>query len=80
VTFSFHHGTNNIKDVHKLTNIYNPPAQGNFCYEKGTAVKPLTVEDYNRHVGDVDKGDRMANSYTIGCITWKWTKKLFSRL
>jgi len=34
----------------------------------------------NRHMGYVDKGDRMANSYSINRITWKWTKKLFFHL
>ena len=27
-----------------------------------------------------DKGDRMANSYSISCRTFKWTKKLFFHL
>jgi hypothetical protein len=25
----------------------------------------------------IDKRDRMANSYSMNCRTWKWTKKLF---
>ena len=35
---------------------------------------------YNRHMGYVDKGDRMVNSYSINRRTWKWTKKLFFHL
>ena len=31
-------------------------------------------------MGYVDKGDRMANSYSINRRTWKWTKKLFFHL
>jgi len=31
-------------------------------------------------MGYVDKGDRMANSYSINSRTWKWTKKLFFNL
>jgi len=31
-------------------------------------------------MGYVDKGDRMTNSYSINCRTWKWTKKLFFHL
>jgi hypothetical protein len=31
-------------------------------------------------MGYVDKGDRMANSSSINCRTWKWTKKLFFHL
>jgi len=34
------------------------------------------VADYNRHMGYVDKGDRMTETYSINCRTWKWTKKL----
>jgi len=34
------------------------------------------VADYNRHMGYVDKGDRMAETYSINCRTWKWTKIL----
>jgi hypothetical protein len=36
------------------------------------------LEDYNHHMGYVDKGDRMANSYSISHQTRKWTQKLFS--
>jgi len=63
-----------------LTNIHDPPAEGNFCNNNGKAIKPQIVADYNRHMGYVDKGDRMANSYSINCRTWKWTKKLFFQL
>jgi hypothetical protein len=52
------------RDVYMLTNIHNPPAEGNFCDESGNALKPAIVADYNRHMGYVDKGDRMANSYS----------------
>ena len=38
------------------------------------------MADYNRHMGYVDKGDRMANSCSIDRRTWKWTKKLFFHL
>jgi hypothetical protein len=38
------------------------------------------VAGYNRHMGYVDKGDRLANSYYINRRTWKWTKKLFFNL
>jgi hypothetical protein len=52
-------------DVHMFINIHNPSAEGNFCDEKGNTIKPLIVEDYNRHMGYVDKGDRMASNYSI---------------
>ena len=63
-----------------LTNIHDPPSEGNFWDEHGNAIKPAIVADYNRHMGYVDKADRMANSYTASRRTWKWTKKLFFHL
>jgi len=48
-----------------LTNIHSAPAEGNFCNEGGKAIKPQIAMDYNHHMGYVDKGDRMANSYSI---------------
>jgi len=68
------------RDVRILTNIHDPPAEGNFCNNNGKTIKPQIVADYNRHMGYVDKGDRMANSYFINRRTWKWTKKLFFHL
>jgi hypothetical protein len=38
-------------------------------------IKPDTVADYNRHKGYVDKGQSIANSYSISHRTWKWAKK-----
>jgi hypothetical protein len=63
-----------------LTDIHNAPAEGNYCNERGKAINPLIVVDYNRHMGYVDKGDRMTNSYSISRRTFKWTKKLFFHL
>ena len=63
-----------------LTNIYNDPAEGNFCNEGGKAIKLQIVMDYNHHKGYVDKGDRKANSYSISQHTLEWTKKLFFQL
>ena len=63
-----------------LMNIHSSPAEGNFCNEGGKAIKPQIVTDYNQHMGYVDKGDRMANSYSISRCTFKWTKKLFFHL
>jgi hypothetical protein len=57
--------------------MHDPPAEGNFCDEHGNAIKPTTVGDYNRHMGYAEKSDRMSNSYSISCQTWKRTKKLF---
>ena len=68
------------RDICMLTNIHNGPAEGNFCTEGGKTIKPQIVVDYNNHMGYVDKGDRMANSYSISRRTFKWTKKLFFHL
>ena len=68
------------RDVCLLTNIHDPPIEGNYRYEHGTAIKLAVVADYNRQVGRVDTADRMADSYTASCRTWKWTKKLFFHL
>jgi len=64
------------RDVCMLTNIHSAPAEGNFCNEGGKPIKLQIVMDYNRHMGYVDKGDRMANSYYISRRTFKWTKKI----
>ena len=47
---------------------------------RGKAIKPQIVMDYNHHMGYVDKGDRMANSYSTSRRTFEWTKKLFFHL
>jgi hypothetical protein len=67
-------------DVNILTNIHDPPAEGNFHGSNGKAIKPQIVADYNCQMDYVDKGDRMANLYSINCHTWNWTKKLFFHL
>ena len=68
------------RDVYVLTNMHTPPGEGNFYDESGHAVKPHVTEDYNAHMGYVDKSDRMANSNGTARRTWKWTKKLFFHL
>jgi hypothetical protein len=65
------------RKVRVLGNIHDPPAEGNFCDNNGKAIKPQIVVDYNRHMGYVDKGYRMTETYSINRRTWKWTKKLF---
>jgi hypothetical protein len=53
--------------------MHTPPLNGNFRDEAGHTVKSHVVEDYNAHMGFVDKSDRMVNSYGIARRTWKWT-------
>ena len=43
-------------------------------------LKLQIVIDYNCHMGYMDKGDRMADSYSISHRTFKWTNKLFFHL
>jgi hypothetical protein len=50
------------RDVHMLTNMHNPPAEGNFCDGNWKAQKPAVVENYSRPLGCVGKGDRIANT------------------
>lgn len=61
-------------NVNVLKNLHSPPLEGNFCDEHGKAMKPAIIQDYNRHMGYVDKSDCMTNSYSISVQTWKWTK------
>jgi len=63
-----------------LTNIHDPPREGNYQDEHRNAIKPTIVADYNRHMGHVDNADRMANSYTASRRTWKWTTRFFFHL
>ena len=42
--------------------IHDPPSEGNFRDEHGNAIKPAIVSNYNRHMGYVDKTDRMASA------------------
>ena len=68
------------RDVRILTNMHDVPEEGNSWDNNGKAIKPQIVTVFNRHMGYVHKGDRMANSYSINRRTWKWTKKLFFRV
>jgi len=34
-----------------LMNMHCPPAEGNFCDEHGNTLKPVTMQDYNKHMG-----------------------------
>jgi len=62
------------RDICILTNIHSAPVEGNFWNEGGKAIKPQIVMDYNHHMGYVDMGDRMANSYSISQCTFNGQK------
>jgi hypothetical protein len=53
------------RDINLLTNMHHPPATGNFCDEHGNILKPSIIQDYNRHMGYVDKNDHMTNTFFI---------------
>jgi hypothetical protein len=63
-----------------LTNMCSPSAEVNFFDDNRNALKRAIVEDYNRNLGCIDKGDGMANRYTISHRSWKWTKKKYMSL
>jgi len=65
------------QEVYMLTNMDPPPAEGNFCDDSDSPVKPNIMERYNWHMGYVDNSDRMSNSYSMNRHTFKWTTKLF---
>jgi hypothetical protein len=66
--------------IHMLMNNHKVPADGNFCNVGRKVTKVQIVMDYNRHMGYVDKRSTIAKSYSISCVTLKWTKKLFFHL
>jgi len=67
------------RDVCLLTNIHDPPREGNYRDEHRNAIKLAIVAD-NRHMGHVDNSERLANSYMASRRTWKWRKLFFHLL
>jgi len=45
-----------------------------FVTNMGKLKRPVIGEEYSQHMGFVDKGDRMANSYSSSLRTRKWKK------
>lgn len=43
-------------------------------------LKPLVVEEYNRHMGGVDTGDQLQSYYGFSHRTVKWWRRLFFHL
>jgi len=67
------------KDKHKvniLANRHSLQLQNNFCDEHGKAEKQAILQDYNRHIRDVDTSDHMTNTYSLS----RRTNKLVSHL
>jgi hypothetical protein len=59
------------REVYMLSNIHPSPANGNFRDQYGYAIRPHIVEQYNTHMGYVDKSDRMSNSHGLCLRTCK---------
>jgi len=53
------------RDMRLLTNIHDPPREGNYRNEHGNAIKLAIVVNCNRHMGHVDNSNRLTNSYTV---------------
>ena len=68
------------RDVCLLTNIHDPPREGNYHYEHRNVIEPAIVVDYDHQTEIVENADKMANSYTASRQTWMWTKKPFFHL
>jgi hypothetical protein len=64
-----------------LTNIYSPPAEGNFCDNNGNALKPAIVEDYNC-TDTWAMWTKETEWQILNTIShkWKWTRKLYFHL
>jgi hypothetical protein len=54
-----------LEELSEFSELHKNISSGN------KAVKPHVIEDYNAHMGFVDKSDRMVNSYRISGRTWK---------
>jgi hypothetical protein len=65
------------REVHMLTNMDPPPAEGNFCDDRNCPVKLHIMDWYSRHMEYVNNSDHMANTYLMNRHTFKWTIKLF---
>jgi hypothetical protein len=65
------------QDVHILMNMHIHQQMVTSVTSNWNALKPNIVQDYHKHMGYIDLGNRMTNSYLIQRWTWKWTQKLF---
>jgi hypothetical protein len=67
------------QNINILMNMHSTPLEGNFCDERGKAVKPATIQDFNRQ-GICGQSDHMTSTYSISRWIWKWSMKLFFHL
>jgi hypothetical protein len=50
-----------------MTNIHDPPREGNYCAEHRNVIRTAVVADYNRHMGHVDNAYKRTSSYMASC-------------
>jgi len=43
----------------------------NFCDERGNAIKPITLQDCNKHMEYAELEDRKISSFSISCWRYK---------
>ena len=55
------------RDVCLMTNIHDPPREGNYCAEHRNVIRTAVVADYNRHMGHVDNAYKRTSSYMASC-------------
>lgn len=60
-----------------LTNIHDLPQEGNFRDEQENMMKLDIMACCNHYMDYVGKKDRVANRYSISCVSLKWMKRLF---
>jgi hypothetical protein len=60
-----------IHDVHMLMNMELLQQKAISMTNIKNAIKPEIIADYSKHMGYVDKTDRMTDSYSISHWTWK---------
>lgn len=65
------------REVYILSNMSQSSAEGKFQWWQESALKPPTVENYNKHTQYVDQSDGMASRYSMSQSTFKWMTLLF---
>jgi hypothetical protein len=53
------------QSANMLTNMHHFPAEGNICDEHGNAMKPATVQHYNRYMRYMDKSGCMIQQTNV---------------
>jgi len=71
----------NVNVISTMHDASVAPVPGKLDKVSGQPIlKPTAIQDYNKHMGAVDKSDQMVLLNTTVRKTLKWTKKLFFHL